>query len=482
MALCLCSLAVVTVLVYANSLSAPFVYDDFAAVRDNPTIRDLWPLTGPLSPPARDNPTSGRPLVNLSLAVNYAVGGLEPRGYHVANLAIHVGCALLLFGIIWRTLRPLVGDPADLAIALVAAALWAVHPLNSEPVNHITARTESMMAFCYLLTLYAGIRAGRSKSSLWPVVCVAACAAGMACKESMVTAPILLLLYDRVFGGRTWGDTVRARRWLYGGLAASWIVFAWLNAAGPRGHAAGLTADSGLLTPVSPWTYLLNQAPLMTRYLRLAVWPADLVLDYGLVRALTLTEVWAPGLTILLLLVLTAVLLLTRPQWGFLAAWFFRHAGFRLEPGAGLYRGRCRAAQRTHDDGDRRRRRPRRAWRGPRSGATTRFAASATIAISDHRGAWRRHRQEECRIHVQLSLWRTVVDRWPHGRARHNLAMAPEGRGQGRWLRWSAELRLATVDYPDARSSRRRTPDQGMRRGHRRAPRRSSASAPSTST
>jgi hypothetical protein len=107
----------------------------------------------PLSPP-RDTPVAGRPLVNLSLAVNYAIGGLDVRSYHVTNLALHLLVALAFFGVVRRTLR-LSRMPHDLAacadgLALGCALVWALHPLNTEVVNYVVQRTESMMALCYL--------------------------------------------------------------------------------------------------------------------------------------------------------------------------------------------------------------------------------------------------------------------------------------------------------------------------------------------
>jgi protein O-mannosyl-transferase len=81
------------VLTFSNSLNGPFIYDDFGAFRDNTTIRQLWPLTGPLSPPPAGNPMSGRPVVNLSAAVNYAFSGDDVRGYHIWNVATDLALA-----------------------------------------------------------------------------------------------------------------------------------------------------------------------------------------------------------------------------------------------------------------------------------------------------------------------------------------------------------------------------------------------------
>ena len=259
--------------------------------------------------PARETPIAGRPLASLTFAVNYAFNGLDVRGYHVVNIALHVACALLLMLIAGRTL--------DANLAFAAALVWAVHPLNSEVVNYISQRTESLMAGFYLLTLYAAIRAKDERGSGWAMTAVASCVAGLACKESMVTAPVAVALYDRVFLFDSWKAAVRRRRGLYAGLAATWILAAILIAAGPRAGVAGFSSG------VSPWTYLMNQAVIITGYLRLTVWPDALVIFYGWPEALTAADVVPYLVFIAALIALTAIGLWRRPALGFLGAWFF---------------------------------------------------------------------------------------------------------------------------------------------------------------
>ena len=91
------ALAFLVVVVYANSLNGPFMFDDRESILDNPSIRTLWPPSVVLFP-ERDLPVSGRPLVNLSLAMNYAWSGFDVVSYHIVNLTIHCLSALLLFG------------------------------------------------------------------------------------------------------------------------------------------------------------------------------------------------------------------------------------------------------------------------------------------------------------------------------------------------------------------------------------------------
>lgn len=319
-------------LTYANSLSAPFAFDDQLSIVENASIRQ-WNLRTLLFP-ERELPVAGRPLVNLTFAVNYALGGLDVAGYHLVNVAWHVLSALLVFGLIRRTLN-LPGASDRLArrsadIGFAAALLWTVHPLNTEAVNYVTQRTELMMGFFYLATLYASLRArlrpsgygeagsqSSRESRPWQMLAIASCAAGMACKESMATAPLAVLLYDAVF---LYGGVRRAmaERWrFYAGLALTWALLAVLLWSGPRIHSAGFG------TGVSPWTYLLNQGPMIVQYLTLAVWPRSLVANYGWPLPVTVGDVLPHALFVVLLLAMTLVALRRFPRIGFLGAWVF---------------------------------------------------------------------------------------------------------------------------------------------------------------
>ena len=87
-------LVIAGLLAYQNSFTAPFVFDDTTSIVENHSLRHLWPLWGPLSPPhGRGTTVEGRPVVNLTFAVNYALGGVNPWGYHALNLVIQIGRA-----------------------------------------------------------------------------------------------------------------------------------------------------------------------------------------------------------------------------------------------------------------------------------------------------------------------------------------------------------------------------------------------------
>jgi tetratricopeptide (TPR) repeat protein len=302
---------------YSRTFSVPLLFDDRPAIVDNLTIRH-WSTA--FWPPLRTT-ASGRPILNLSLAINYAISGSAVWSYHALNLAIHVLAGLTLFGIVRRTLAPRAG-PAGARIAFFAALLWTLHPLQTEAVTYLVQRAESLMGLFYLLTLYGFIRgaeaAGRARS-LWFCLCVAACLLGMATKEVMVTAPLIVLLYDRTFVAGSFREAWRRRGGLHVALAATWLPLAGLVASAGWDR----NGTSGLNAGITPWAYWLTQFEAVTRYLWLSVWPHPLVFEYGTFWVNRSTDVALYALVVVVLAVAVLVALWRRPALGFLGAWFF---------------------------------------------------------------------------------------------------------------------------------------------------------------
>jgi Tfp pilus assembly protein PilF len=342
--LCVIAIVIVAVGAWADGLSGPFVFDDRPAILANPTLAHFATA---LFPPHDGGTVAGRPLLNLSLWLNHAISGTAVWSYHVLNLAIHVGAALALFGLVRRTLllrRGESGDPRarsfaassssarptsfathtedktedrrSTGVAFVAALVWAVHPLQTAAVTYTVQRAEAFAGLCLLLTLYAFARAveceavGR-RGGAWFGVSVLACVAGMATKEVMVVAPVLVLFYDIIFAG--------ARRWRFHlVLASTWLLLFWLVVIN---HGRAGTAGFG--ARISPLAYLLTQFAAVTRYLRLALWPNGLVFDYGMPTITGVADVAVPFAIIVMLLAGTIVLLWRAPRAGFLGAAFF---------------------------------------------------------------------------------------------------------------------------------------------------------------
>lgn len=441
---------VLTVLSYSTAVTSPLLFDDQSSIVSNASIRTLTPLQGPLSPP-RETPVAGRPLVNLTFAINYATDGLGVRGYHVTNIAIHVGVALLLFGVIRRGLglprvSPRLAAHAD-SLALATALLWALHPLNSEVVNYLTQRSESLMALAYLLTVYASLRAYEPAGEVkWTVTAVLACFAGMACKESMVTAPVMVLLIDRLLVNGSWRELLWSRRSLYTGLVASWLVLAALLWSVPR-------TTAGFGSGVSSWIYLLNQAQLITRYLGLSVWPHALVLDYGVAGPITFAAVLAPFAFVAALGLLTVFVLWRWPAVGLLGAWFF----VTLAPASSV------VPVATEVGAERRMYLPlmalvllavlavdallRRDGAEAGRGSARRFAPAVALALVCAlmmTGIFLRNRE----YRSPLTMAQTIVERWPNGRG--HFLLASELVAAGRHEEAMVQFRESAKDYPGA--------------------------------
>lgn len=304
---------------YRNSFSGPFILDDLRKIRDNVHIRRLWPLTDTLQ-------ETSRPLVQLTLALNYAVGGTNVADYHAVNLMIHLAAALVLYGLVRHTLRreglrERYGGVAD-GLAAVAAGWWVVHPLQTEAVTYIIQRGESLMGLLYLLTVYCVTRAADAERPVrWIVGAVTCCALGMATKPVMVTAPFIVLLYDRSFLSGSFTRALRTRGGLYAALAVTWLLLplCLLNGSADWQTSAGF----GWSAEVSPRTYLLTQMVVIVHYLKLVVWPLNLCLDYAWPMARDTGTVLWPAALVVGLGLLTFETLWRAPRLGFLGAWFF---------------------------------------------------------------------------------------------------------------------------------------------------------------
>lgn len=316
---------------YWNSLRGEFIFDDVPGIVLNRTIRDLSDIRQVLSPPTGGFTVSGRPILNLSLAVDYALAAKDslgrpaPQPFHVTNLAIHLLAGLLLFGVVRRSLL-LPGIPASFArasapLAAAVAAAWLVHPLQTEAVTYAIQRAESLVSFFYLLTLYALIRLGTGGSAwFWWLVGIAAGLAGMGSKEVMVSAPLAALLYDRAFLAGSFRAAWR-RRWKFHlSLAAGWILLAILLAStGGRGGTAGVGAGD----TVGWWEYARSQFGVIVHYLSLTFWPARLTLDYEWPVASTWQQIVPPALAVAALLAAAAWALWKKPRWALLGVLFF---------------------------------------------------------------------------------------------------------------------------------------------------------------
>lgn len=260
---------------YANSFAGQFVFDDVHEIERNPAIRSLLP---PWDAMFIGHKMPARPLPYLTFAINFWVSGEDPVSYHVVNLLIHILASLALFDLVHSTLtsprlRDQFGQRA-VPMALVIAAIWACHPLQTQAVTYVYQRIESMAGMFVLVSLACFARAafGGWKPA-WLAGCIAAAVGGMASKESAVVIPPLVLAYDWCYVTETSRD-LRCRRRFYAMLAATWLVLlgVLLSQAGSYQELASSTR--------SPRAYALTQGEVILHYVRLVFWPVGQCIDY----------------------------------------------------------------------------------------------------------------------------------------------------------------------------------------------------------
>jgi protein O-mannosyl-transferase len=233
---------------FGASLGSGFHFDDYAifgdsALRSGWGWLDIWGLR------------QTRPLTYLTFWLNYQVGGRDPLGYHLVNLALHLGAVLLAF----ECLRRLLPERA----AMVGAALFAVHPIQAEAVNYVWGRSILLAALLCFASLLAWLTGRR-----W--VALVCFAAALLAKEECAAFPALLLLLE-------WHRGRLRKEWPY---AAAMLALASAAATRVAYAAASMPGSgAGAHAGISAWKYFLSQGLAIPRYLRLLIVPYGFTVD-----------------------------------------------------------------------------------------------------------------------------------------------------------------------------------------------------------
>lgn len=304
--------------VFANSFSGAFVFDDLSFVNKSVLGGDSWEWL--LADD--ESPIKGRPLVGLTFVLNYAVSGEHVGSYHLVNIGVHLACAVALFAVIYEGMKRFAPEAmpgvSRTGFAFACSLIWMVHPLQTECVNYLSQRTESMAALCMLTALYCAIRSDeKGRRASWLFLAGAASWAAAFCKEIAAVGPVLIVLFDLTFRDGRIKERFR-REWpLYLAAFSSWIPVATLMYCLPRSATVGANGSVTVLQ------YALNQAVMIVQYLKLTVWPDALLIDYGRPWQASWLEAAPAALAVLLLLVLTVVVYRRKPAIGFLGVWVF---------------------------------------------------------------------------------------------------------------------------------------------------------------
>ncbi|MCE9595757.1 MAG: tetratricopeptide repeat protein [Planctomycetes bacterium] len=275
------AIAVAIAIAFGNSLHGVFVLDDIQDLVASRRLEPLWPPTAELwATPGLG--LSGRPLAAFSFAVDRALHGLEPAGYRVTNLVIHLCAAWCLFGVV-RELLSLARVPEAWrarrdGLAFASALLWAVHPIQVTSVTYVIQRCESLMGLCLLAGVYCALRGFRGeRRARWWGLAAFAMALGAMVKESIVVLPVVVLVLDVGFASGSLTAAWRARRGLHVSLFAVWLWVAfWVRVSGFQ-----RASTAGLLPELTWWVWLKSQAAALAHYVRMALVPDPVLIDYG---------------------------------------------------------------------------------------------------------------------------------------------------------------------------------------------------------
>lgn len=317
-------------LTYFNSFYGTYVFDDERHILYNPAIRSLWPPWPSMFSPLNVS----RPLVGLSLAINYAMGEYDTFHYHLFNLIIHLLSALAILGVVRRLCLtnkvPEWCQKFSLEIAVTSALLWTAHPLNLQAVTYLTQRFQSMMGLFYFFSVYLAIRYMQNQEpdqnspqkpfykDKWLMSTTLAAICGMLCKQDMVTAPFAILALDRLFFSPSLKQALKNHRSMYVGLILSLIILVIFNQFGPPRAFAGFGNSF-----VIPMNYAMTQLEVITKYIGLAFLLLPTTFDYRLMPVTAITEVIPELFFILALVGATIWLYLRKNKLSLAGIWFF---------------------------------------------------------------------------------------------------------------------------------------------------------------
>ncbi len=308
-------LAVISVaLVYSNAIDSPFLFDDEIYIVNNEALRSLsnfWP------------PTGSRYIGNLSFALNYRFNALDPKGYHLVNIVIHMINAFLVYSLVrLMTKTPtLKGIPraASESIALLSSLAFAVHPVQTESVTYITQRYASLAALFYLSSVVfylksrLGARAGTRK--LPYVLSIILAVFAMRTKEISFTLPFAVMLFEATLFGRAeaWKRTKTLVPFAVTLLIIP-LYFALHKAEAGMGISDSIvTLQKMELEGLSRYEYLITQFRVIVKYMRLLALPygQNLLYEMKTYKSFATPEV-AASFTFLLAVFAFAVYALVR--------------------------------------------------------------------------------------------------------------------------------------------------------------------------
>ncbi|MGD8989877.1 MAG: tetratricopeptide repeat protein [Desulfobacterales bacterium] len=324
--------ALIVVVIYANTLTGPFVFDDRPHIVENPYIRLAGLSFDDLKEVIQKSRYRNRPVANMSLALNYYANGYNVVGYHAVNILIHICSGFFLYLLLKVTLNlPSLRERFSYHkwIPLLSALLWLVHPIQTQSVSYIIQRMNSMAAMFYILSLLLYVRfrlaPRKGKKGLLLSGCVLAGLLSLGTKEIAVTLPFFIFLYEWFFFQNLSGQWLNRRAPVLAALGAfaMLLAFIYLGSNPLDGIKMGYSARE-----FTPGLRLLTELRVVVFYVSLLLWPHPQRLNLTHDFSLSLSFFQPPGTFFSLLLIvgflLAAICLAKRhPLFSFCVLWFF---------------------------------------------------------------------------------------------------------------------------------------------------------------
>ena len=202
----LTAIALVIILLYASTLTSPFIFDDEHTIKDNVYIRLTRISISELREAAFESPHPLRPVSNIGFALNYYLHQKNVVGYHATNVLVHLITAYLFFFLLKTTLGTsafALDSKLITWIALSSTLIWAIHPIQTQSVSYIVQRMNSQATLFFLMSmlLYAKARmaVSKPKSRILMCGCIASGFLAIGSKEIAATLPFFILLYEWFF-------------------------------------------------------------------------------------------------------------------------------------------------------------------------------------------------------------------------------------------------------------------------------------------
>ncbi len=213
-------LVIVTFAVYANSLSNEFVFDDESVVQGDPTITSLANIPKFFTGELGFHKVIGayfRPVVSTSYAIDYSIWELNPVGFHLTNILIHIINVLLFYTLLLLMFQKSQSAYKDYAI-LIAALIFAVHPIHTEVVAWVSGRTDGFACTFFFASFIFYLKYSKEQNNKYLILTLLMYFLSLLAKEMAITLPAVIVLYDLIINRLEFREILKKRIVMYGSL------------------------------------------------------------------------------------------------------------------------------------------------------------------------------------------------------------------------------------------------------------------------